>query len=156
MKKISSGATVFYKRLFPLVWFGFIGFAVVMALLEGHLEKGQWMFVIMPLFMAVIGFVIMKQLLWDLVDEVRDGGDHLLIRKGDEQERVPLKNIINVSSTTHTNPPRVTLRLLRPGKFGSEVTFTPARKTAFSFSWKNPIIDDLIVRVDRARRAPDS
>ncbi|HEY0940837.1 MAG TPA: hypothetical protein VGE08_12120 [Steroidobacter sp.] len=153
MKKISSGATVFYKRLFPLLWFGFAGFVSVMALRDGLVQKGQWMFLVMPILVGLIGFVIMRQVLWDLVDEVHDGGDYLLIRKGDEQERVPLKNIMNVSATTHINPPRVTLRLVTPGKFGTEVTFTPARKTSFSFSTKNPIVDDLIVRVDRARRA---
>ena len=32
----------------------------------------------MPCFMAVVGFVLFKKLLWDLVDEVHDGGDYLL------------------------------------------------------------------------------
>lgn len=152
MKKISSGTTVIYKRLFPLLWFGMLGFFVLMALRDGVLQKGQWTFVVVPVFMAGIGLAMMKQLFWDLVDEVHDGGDYLLIRKGDEQERVPLKNIMNVSATTYMNPPRVTLRLVNPGKFGSEVTFTPVRKMSFSLSRKDPMIDDLIVRVDRARR----
>lgn len=154
MKKISSGVTVLYKRVFPFFWFGIVAFIAVMAVRAGHLQKGQWMFVVMPILLAMFGLVVMKQLFWDLVDEVQDGGDYLLIRKGDEQERVPLNNIMNVSATVYMNPPRVTLRLVKPGKFGSEVTFTPVRKMSFSLSRKNALIDDLIERVDRARRTP--
>lgn len=153
MKKISSGVTLFHKKVFPLVWFGFLLFFMVMAIRDGAIQKGQWMFVAMPMFMCVLGFLIMKKIIWDLVDEVHDAGDYLLIRKGDEEEFVPLKNIMNVSASIHMNPPRVTLRLVEPGKFGPEVTFTPVRKTFFIPFGKNPIVEDLIVRVDKARRA---
>lgn len=110
-------------------------------------------FLVMPIFIGVIGFMVMKKLIWDLVDEVHDGGDYLLIRKGSEEERVPLKNIINVSASTNTNPPRITLRLLKPGKFGPEITFSPQLKFSLNPFAKNPIVDELIVRVDAARRA---
>jgi hypothetical protein len=151
MRKISSGATTFHKKLFPLIWFGSLAAFLVMAL-RGPLQEGQWMFLAMPLLMAAFGLVLMKKLVWDLVDEVHDGGDHLIIRKGGEQERVPLSNIMNVSASTNSNPPRVTLRLVKPGKFGPEVTFPPQAKFSLNPFAKNPIVEDLIVRVDRARR----
>jgi hypothetical protein len=110
------------------------------------------MFLLVPVLMAVLGFLLMRKLVWDMVDEVHDGGDYLLVRKGSEQERVPLNNIMNVNASTNTNPPRVTLRLVKPGRFGSEITFVPQARMSFLPFKKNPIVEDLIVRVDRARR----
>ena len=59
---------------------------------------------------------------------------------------------MNVSASTMVNPPRVTLRLVQPGKFGSEVVFSP--KTGFTLNpfAKSEVAEDLIERVDRARR----
>ena len=152
MKKISSGGTVFHKRVFPVIWFGFLAVFLVVSF-RGPLQQGEWMFLAAPIFMGVVGFVLMKKLVWDLVDEVHDCGDYLLIRRGDEQERVPLSNIMNVSASTNTNPPRITLRLLKPGKFGAEIAFTPQVRFSLNPFAKNPIVDELIVRVDKARRA---
>jgi hypothetical protein len=152
MKKISSGSTAFYKKVFPLVWFGFLGFFVVTTVTRDTLADGQWAFLIIPSLMAVFGFILMKKLVWDLVDEVHDGGDFLVVKNGDEEERIPLSNVMNVSASTNMNPPRITLRLVNPGKFGSEVSFSPASRISFNPFAKNPVAEDLIVRVDRARR----
>lgn len=115
MKKISSGSTMFYKKVFPLVWFGFLAFFVVTAVTGGAVRDGQWMFLVMPCFMAVFGFFLMKKLVWDPVDEVH------------------------------------TLRLVRPGRFGADVSFSPSSKISFNPFAKNPVVEDLIVRVDQAR-----
>lgn len=153
MKKISSGGTVFHKTLYPLFWFGALAFVVFIGLRKGAAEEGRWMFIAMPIVLAVFGGVLMKKLVWDLADEVHDLGDYLLIRRGNEEERLPLSNIMNVSATTYVNPPRVTLRLVKPGKFGPEVVFTPRSNWRFMPFTKNSIVEDLIVRVDRARRS---
>ena len=156
MKKISSGSTVFYKRLFPLAWFGFLVVFVGLALSRRHYGGAQWWpFIVMPICMAVFGFVLMRKLVWDLADEVQDGGDFLLIRKGGEEERVPLNNIMNVNASTNMNPQRVTLRLVKPGKFGSEVSFALPARFSFNPFARHPVAEDLIVRVDRARRRGD-
>lgn len=151
MKKISSGFTAFHKKIFPLVWFGFLAFFVVTAVTGGAVRDGQWMFLVMPCFMAIFGFFLMKKLVWDLVDEVHDCGDSLLVRKGSDEERIPLSNIMNVSASTNMSPQRITLRLVRPGRFGVDVSFSPQSQVSFNPFAKNPLVDDLIVRVDRAR-----
>ena len=48
------------------------------------------------------------------------------------------------------NPPRIVLRLVSPGKFGSEVAFFPQRSFTFNPFAKIPIAEDLIGRVYRA------
>jgi hypothetical protein len=152
MKKISSRFTSFYKKLFPLAWFGFLVLFAVTAAMGGAIDAGEWMFFIVPGFMAIVGFVVMKKLIWDLMDEVHDGGDFLLISNAGEEDRIPLSNVMNVSASTNMNPPRITLRLAVPGKFGPEVSFSPQTKFSFNPFAKNAIAEDLIVRVDGARR----
>jgi len=151
MTKISSTRMKFYRKGFPAVWFGFLAFFVISAVSSGAIHDEQWMVLAVPCFMAIFGFFMFKKLLWDLVDEVHDCGDYLLVRNKGEEERLPLQNIMNVSASAHTNPPRITLRLVKPGKFGSEVSFSPVSKLSLNPFAKNPIAEDLIVRVDKAR-----
>jgi hypothetical protein len=152
MKKISSGLTMFYKKVFPLIWFGFIAFFVAAVVIGGAVRADPLMFLVMPCVMAVFGFFLMKVLVWDLADEVFDCGDSLLIKKGGDEERFPLRNIMNVSTSVAVNPRRITLRLVRPGRFGPEVSFSPLSNISFVPFAKNPVAEDLIVRVDQARR----
>lgn len=151
MKKISSGSTVFYKKVFPLIWFGFLVFFVVTAVAGGAVRDGQWVFLVVPCFMAVFGFFLMKKLVWDLADEVYDCGDYLLVRNGNEEERISLSNIMNVSASSNMNPPKITLRLVHPGRFGSGVSFSPPSRISFNLFAKNAVAEDLMVRVDMAR-----
>jgi hypothetical protein len=66
----------------------------------------------------------------------------------------PLSNIMNVSSSTLMNPPRVTLKLVQPGKFGREIAFSPASKFMLNPFAKNEIAEDLINRAYHARTRP--
>jgi hypothetical protein len=152
MKRISSKGTLFYKRLFPLLWFGILTFIVVSLLLASGRNHGTNLpAVIAPIVMAALGYVIFRQLIFNLVDEVWDDGDALLVRNAGVEERIPFANIINVGCSSMSRPQRVTLTLRQPGLFGKEITFSgPSRFLPFA---RSPIIDDLIERVDRARCA---
>lgn len=149
MKLISSkGNTFFNKRVFPVLWFGGLGVFLLVAL---FIPGNQPLIpaIIGPIVMGVFGYFIMKYLVFDLVDEVWDRGDVLLVRNNNEEEIIPFTNIMNISATTFTNPPRVTLMLRQPCRFGKEVTFSPPLKL---FQFKSPIVTELIERVDKARK----
>ncbi|HJU43899.1 MAG TPA: hypothetical protein VJ691_13825 [Vicinamibacterales bacterium] len=154
MNKISSSSLFFSKRIFPLVWFGFlavfVGMTLVPAITRGP-EAGDLAFLVVPTIMAVIGYVMMKNLVWDLVDEVWDHGDYLVIKNRGDEARIELADVMNVSVSTNMNPPRITLRLVRPTRFGTEISFSPVRPFTLNPFAKNEIAEDLIVRVDRAR-----
>jgi hypothetical protein len=153
MKRLSSRATFFYKRIFPALFIGFLILFVAIPFLTGGRPAGYQSlpFIIVPLVMVVIFYVVMKKLIFDLVDEVVDLGDALLVKNGDQEDRITLSNIINVNYTPLMNPPRVTLSLRKPSLFGKQVSFfAPVRFMPFATS---PLIDDLITRVDAARRA---
>lgn len=149
-RRLSSKWTFFNKRIFPVIWFGFLGVFVAIVLLgAGRGAKLNLEFFIGPLIMAVMGYVIMKKLVLDLVDEVWDMGDYLTIKNKGQEDRILLGNVLNISHMTFTNPPRITLTLRQSCRFGDEVTFSPPiRWNPFS---RDPIAMDLIARVDAAR-----
>ena len=152
MKVISSGSTRFQKYIFPAIWLGAL-LLIFLAPLKAGVPRRDPMFFIGPVLMAVVGILIFKKLVWGLADEVRDGGDYLVVRRGSDEVTIRLVDVINVSESSNTNPPRVTLRLAQPTKFGDEVAFMPVRQ-GFSLNpfKRNAIVEDLIVRVDKARR----
>lgn len=152
MTKISSGRTWFHKRVFPVLWFGIIGAVVAGALISGAFEKAP-VALVAPVVMAIFGYFLMRKLVWDLVDEVYDGGDYLLVKNGGKEERIPLSNIMNVNASTLVNPPRITLRLVKRGRFGNEVSFSPVKPFTLNLLARSQVADDLVVRVDRARRS---
>lgn len=150
MTQISSKSTFFYKKVFPVLWFGFLAIFIVTTLLSGAVEK-DFMFLVVPCAMAVFGFFLFRKLVWNLADEVYDGGDFLVVRFRSEEENVALSNIMNVSASTNMNPPRITLRLVQPGKFGSELAFSPTKSFTLNPFAKSEVAEDLMVRVDKAR-----
>lgn len=151
MQTLSSSSTFLMKWILPAFWFAGVLVAGIVFLLTGVAMK-QPVALVAPVLMLTLGFFLFRKLIWDLADEVRDGGDYLLVRRGDTEERVALSNVMNVSLSQFTNPRRLTLRLRLPGKFGDEVTFIPASTFSFSPFARNPVAEDLMHRVDRLRK----
>jgi hypothetical protein len=156
MAQISSGSLFLLKRVFPIVWFGFLAFmafmTVIPALMAG--EPRGLVFFIVPVIMAILGYTILRRFVWDLVDEVYDHGDYLVVRNRGDEARIDLADVMNVSVSTFVNPPRITLRLARPSRFGTEISFAPARPFSLNplaHLGKNEVAESLIVRVDQAR-----
>lgn len=150
MVKISTASTFVSKKLLPLVWFGFLVLFIVVATTSGSFREHPWM-LLAPCAVVAFGFLVMKKRVFDLVDEVYDCGDSLLVRNRGEEERVALANIMNVNASMNMNPPRITLRLVEPGKFGGEIAFSPIGGFSFNPLARNKIAEDLIDRVHRAR-----
>jgi hypothetical protein len=107
------------------------------------------MFIVVPTAMMVFGYFLMKELVWDLIDEVYNERTGLLFRNKGMQFRVNLKDIKNVSYTTMVNPPRVTLSLRYQTELGYGLSFSPP-STCIPFK-KNKDIVLLIDRIDKAR-----
>ena len=151
MTRISSRQTFFTKRILPRLLLVVVTIPILLAFTVG---RGQppLQLLFFPVIMLPVFFVIFRKLVWDLMDEVYDGGDYLLVKNGGKEERIPFSNIMNVSSTLMVNPPRITLRLVTPGRFGKELTFSPVRPLTLNPFTRNQIAENLIERVDRARR----
>src|SRR5580704_4728317 len=97
MKRISSNWTFFYKRIFPLFWFGFLALFVITDLLVSRRGAVPVPVLVVPVVMAIIGFMVFRQMLFSLVDEVWDDGNALVVRNGGSEERVMLSNIMNIN-----------------------------------------------------------
>jgi hypothetical protein len=151
MRRLSSRSTFFLKRIFPVIWFGFLSLIALVLLTAAGKGRLNPLILLHPVAMALFGYVLMKKLVFDLADEVWDAGDALLIKNNREEDRILLSQIINVSYTTFQSPNRVTLTLRQPSRFGNEISFS-ARTRFLPFA-RNPLIDELIQRVDQARRA---
>jgi hypothetical protein len=154
MRRVSSRWTFFYKRVFPILWCGILILVVAVPLFKAG-QSGNYPqvipFLIVPTIMLLFGLSFMKKFVFDLVDEVWDDGDALLVRNRGQEERINLADIKNVSGSPLSSPPRITLSLRRPSVFGDRVTFCgPVRFIPFA---ANPVIDELIDRIDRARES---
>ena len=107
MRRISSKWTFFYKLVFPIVWFGFIVLFVIIALFVPA-RSGQsppFPALIVPIIMAIIGYLLMKKLVFDLVDEVWEDRDALVVKNRGQEQRIALSDIKNVNYSTMSSPP---------------------------------------------------
>jgi hypothetical protein len=59
MRRISSSWTFFYKRIFPVIWFGFL---VLFVGVSHFARQRSPAFLIVPLIMMGIGYFMMKKL----------------------------------------------------------------------------------------------
>jgi len=107
------------------------------------------MVLVTAVFMAAVGYLLMKHLVFDLMDEAYDEGLSLLFKNNGKAVRINLTDIKNFSYTVVINPPRVTLSLRCKTEFGDEITFSPPA-SLIPFK-KNKDIIELIDRIDRAR-----
>lgn len=152
MRRISSAWTFFYKRVFPVIWFGglalFLGISLFVV--PQSSQTATLPFLIMPIVMMGFGYFLMKKLIFDMVDEVWEDGDALVIKNRDQSERIALADVKNINYTVLTSPPRVALSLRRLTIFGDRIVFcAPVRFIPFATS---PIIDELTDRIDTARQ----
>jgi hypothetical protein len=152
MRQVSSKMTFFHKRVFPVIWFGFlllfIGFALFSP--SRDIQDSSTPSLIVALLMAVFGFWFMKKVIFNLADTVLDAGDALVVRSGGQEERIALSDIKNVNYSPYMSPPQVTLSVRRHTVFGDTVAF--CAPVSILPLWRSPVIDALIDRVDAACR----
>ena len=154
MRRLSSSYTYFYKRIFPWLWFGFLAVIVLIVASSSLARHASVMpFLIGPAFMAVLGFVLYRKLIADLVDEVWLAGDMLLVKNRGDEISVGLRDVVNVNAISVTNPRRITLMLRNDTRMGQHISFMPAIQSgSFVSSFKpDPIASELIARVDALR-----
>ncbi|HEY3859773.1 MAG TPA: hypothetical protein VGM47_09225, partial [Gammaproteobacteria bacterium] len=153
-KRISSRMTGFYKRMFPILWFGLLALIlVVMASMSRRTPGVPLVALLVPALIMVLGYFLFRKLLSDLMDEVWDNGKELIVVNEGHVEHESLANIVNVSYSGFTNPKRAVVMLRRPGRWGGKIAFIPLRSSIRILSLgDNEMIDELVRRADEARR----
>jgi hypothetical protein len=159
MRRLSSSYTYFYKRIFPWLWFGFLAVIELVVMYASWGRRASVLpsligpVLIGPAFMAMLGFVLYRKLIADLVDEVWLASDMLLVKNRGDEISVGLRDIVNVNAVSVTNPRRITLMLRNATRLGQHISFMPAIQSgSFVSSFKpDPIASELIARVDALR-----
>ncbi len=147
----SPNVTFFYRRIFPIIWYGVLAALFLNGVLTVLNTGGasNVPFLAAPLLMAVISYRFVRKLTLNLADEVFDAGDALIVRRSARKERIALAEIKNVNYIPYMSPPQVTLSLRRPSMFGKTIVFYRPLRIVPQPS--DPVIDELINRIDAAR-----
>src|SRR5262249_16021675 len=144
MRPISSKMTFFYKRVFPVIWFGGLLLLFIFGLFSvfGLFSASPSIpFLIVVLLIPVFGYCFMKKVNFNLADAVLDAGDALVVRSGGQEERIALSDIKNVNYSPYMYPPQVTLSVRRHTVFGDTITF--CAPVSIMPLWSSPVILDL-------------
>lgn len=156
MRRLSSSWTLFHKRVLPILWavmvLVFAAFAWHDVRQAWHAPMG-WVPLLVPLIMSVAFVAAYRWLIRGLADEVRQEGDVLRVRRGAEEVRIPLVDIINVNSSVMINPRRVTLMLRSDTRLGRDISFIPASRPRLLGAFQpDPVARELIERIDQLRQ----
>jgi hypothetical protein len=154
MKRISSRSTAVFKKLAPVIWFGFYGIFAVISVAQGALVNGNALSLIGLCAVGALGYVVMRKLVWAFVDEVFDAGEFLVVRNRGRDYEIPLTDIVAVSSSTVEDRSRICVRLMgesAAGPLGTEIVFYPEAQAAGGAADAHPVAADLSARADKAR-----
>jgi hypothetical protein len=152
LPQLSAGHMYLAKWLLPIL--AFVGVAIwTIAHKVPHTATD---FISHGIALCLLGLILayfLKRDIWGMADQVLDGGDFLLVRRGSKQERVLLTNIIGVDVTHQLNATRVVLLLRMPCLLGEKLAFFP--KVTHRLGGRNYIADDLTARIARIRVGAD-
>ena len=153
-RRISSSWTFFYKQIFPVVWI--IGFGIGTLLLWAgdfrgkSIDPGLKWFALFSLI-AGSGFLVWfsrrLKVVWIY-------GDHFIVSDYRTEERIPLRQVEEVTETRMWNPKLIKLRLLRSGKWGDLIVFIAPIRFQFVFM-NHPLVRELRELILDARTVPD-
>lgn len=137
-----STSPFIYTRLPLLI---IVGMAVVFVFDQG-LDLNNLLLLAVT---AGVAYIAMRAAAGSYADKVSDGGDHLLVRIGRDEERIAFSHIASVHEY-NSKPPRIRLTLEYEGQFGREIDFIPAG--LFKMSWgKSAVFHELDERVRAAK-----
>ena len=143
MKKISK-STFFTKKVFPLAGVSFLIFFFIVSITSSV----PIIFLIVPIIMAIVGYKILNNIIFNLSDEVFDNGDELIFHKGDKVQHVKLHDIINIDNIYMSAPARIVVHVKEKGPIGDQLAFLLPTKFA---TIKSSLARELIERIDKAK-----
>lgn len=147
MSLISSRWTWWHKKAVPAIWFGFLGVAGAGWLFQviwGQAPVGP---LLIPVSMAIFGYLLMRWLVFPLVDQVWIDENDVMVRNRGTEDRFPLSNVVRIRSYALQNPEWIVLVLKEPSTFGSEIAFAPPDRWRFMSPAPHPVALMLMARI---------
>lgn len=125
MRKLSSdGGTAAAKTLSLLP--GVVLVFVLCATTYDYFARDGRAIAPLLVLVVLVGHVgLTRSLVWTLMDEVCDGGDFLLVKRGATEDKLYFVDIQDAIDRSCSRPPRLVLKLRRKSKFGGSVAFVP-------------------------------
>lgn len=149
MKKI-SGEMVLIKKLYPAFVFSIFGISIALGL-SGGITKENGFGLLVLIGASIYTFLSFKRLLWDLADEVFDCGDSLIFLKSGTKTKVMLSDITHVEYNHSHSPERVKVFVNTSNANKYEFVFCPEGKWKLSWRDKNPLVLELIDRIEQSK-----
>ena len=143
--------TRFEKGVIPIVVVSAVVIGGVTFAVTRPLEQTWWS-LLMGLLFIVVFAIAYRFRIWPLADEVFDGGDHLLVRRRGEEQRVRFEDIADLSLSRSGKSHRMTVELKSPGRFGEKIVFLPHKHLSFNPFAQDPLEKELLARVAAARK----
>lgn len=147
MRQLSSSLTPAFK-MGPIT---LIGVGLVILVTRSITEGGLSLRIVLEACgITVFTWVVTWLTASDLADEVYDGGDHLVIKRGRTTDKIPLSNLRMVEGTRNSSPEIMTLHFVRSTAFGRKIGFSPAGGRLNPLR-EHPLVEDLMNRAHAAR-----
>lgn len=111
------------KWLMPAIYFGLVALVLVYFV---NRVTGHWTSVavlLAPTFFGVLGYSIMRNYNFRLVDEVWLDEHEIAVCNGSQEDRFPLHNLSHIEVTSRGKGRHITLFLKEPSVFGDEIMF---------------------------------
>jgi hypothetical protein len=138
---ISARGMALQKRLFPVA--SVLWLVITVAVIR-HTWPANTVLLAAAIIVGILGDILIGVRLFWQADKVIDGGNHLLVWNGDQEVRIPLRDVNKVRATFWG----VTLHLAQPVEFGSTITFTPLRALG-----RGAVVMSLRSRMQAAKQA---
>ena len=141
MKTISSSATFFVKRVFPIVWITVWGAITVTTFLIAPLDPStnnlQW-------GALTAALITSSAIIWLSLTAkvVQMNGSHLYVSNYRREIQIPFSDVERVTETFFFGPKLITVILKSPTEFGTRIRFLP-EDILFDAFRSHPIVKEL-------------
>ena len=130
MRKLSSEAVTVAAKTFPILP-GAVLVLMLCVTIRGCIVHGGTPMAPFLLLAVLASYVwLTRRFVWSLMDEVLDGGDCLVVKRGTVEEKLYFVDIDDVFDRAFSRPPKLVLQLRRETRFGRTVAFVPTTDKA--------------------------
>jgi hypothetical protein len=138
MKELSTPLTFFYKFIFPLLWFGGIGFGVRKVVFSPEAYDARWL-QYMAIWLGVTAFMFFTT---GDVKKVYLDGKKLIVSNFYSKIEIDVEQISGVDGSTFLSPRLVWFTLKEPSSYGKKITFLPKHRMSAGLG-KHPVVQEL-------------
>jgi hypothetical protein len=125
MRKLSSESTTVAAKTFPILPGAVLVLMLCAATYDCFFRGGTPIAPLVVLAALVTCVWLTRTFVWTLMDEVFDGGDCLVVKRGSVEDKLYFVDIQDAIDRSFSRPPKLVLQLRCKSKFGWSIAFVP-------------------------------